>query len=957
MVRRCIRRSSLVRVNVSTIANNTAAPREAFNTSPDEQRSQSDIPYMFGNGKEAPNKPPAALSECKTAREDAKHGRTASGVSSREPQQLEDRQPLSALVTTTSDIKASNWVTKTSPHGILQANEGLAPTQQTKKEVKFVADGAVCEDRKTDDPWSLCADEVWKFEERQVNKWKENINNLLLFAGLFSTILAAFLAAFYMLLGPQTPDTTTQVLVVMAAQLSLLTAAITNHNLTDSQQAILDAAIVTTHPTTTTVSTGVLWFIALIFSLGAASISIAVDRASSLSRQSVRIWYLRRRGIQKWHVQAIIDILPILLQISLALFLVGLLNLVWHLDYIVAGISTIIIASLLLPTLLAVLMPYCYADCPYKSRSAWWCFVTLNRLAHSRITALVVKCGRTLWTGMTNVPTAAKSMTLGLRSLSAATRNWLSGLREIFTLNRLVQIRLATEISRLANFVWQNIREFPINAIRITTIWCQIVGAGVTSIWGRLSKACHEFTNWMRSRSHRPQTWGKWHSDTLGARNWREFENVIVRVDDTPEDMKLIMLAEADEMIMDDAFLVDVVHPFFQNGSLKSTVPALLRILRHRAHKVVVEKDQRDNNVTTLKWLRSEQDSAAIIAMADLCIDVLQKYDKPCHLNSDHLLDHLLQLIRAMPLIDPARVVCNRAGDLIQRAAALQQYLREARIDELDDGADECFLEYVVPAWLRVVDMEESLEPFYNILQKRFNGPASVRTTHILSHRALDVLECISLESHKASAEHQILIFDIVLKALDAGLDATSVYTRLVHLLPTPVLCREALDNIVSILCRFHMDFRLDLDDTRTLLAFLSHARKRLGTEQFIRITYLALRNSAFLSPEDFDRVHSNVRGALEVFVEYFSSSRVEKVVGTDAWLEFSQLLRECLAVAHVDVTRPARGRTLFGRDVINALERSMPLNPSLKRLSAPQKDDVEAPEEDPREINSALMQ
>lgn len=37
------------------------------------------------------------------------------------------------------------------------------------------------EDEKPEDPWSLCADEVWKFEEEQIKKWKENINSLLLF--------------------------------------------------------------------------------------------------------------------------------------------------------------------------------------------------------------------------------------------------------------------------------------------------------------------------------------------------------------------------------------------------------------------------------------------------------------------------------------------------------------------------------------------------------------------------------------------------------------------------------------------------------------------------------------------------------------------------------------------------------------------------------------------------------
>lgn len=47
--------------------------------------------------------------------------------------------------------------------------------------MKPTTDAKGREDEKTEDPWSLCAEEVWKFEENQVGKWKENINGLLLF--------------------------------------------------------------------------------------------------------------------------------------------------------------------------------------------------------------------------------------------------------------------------------------------------------------------------------------------------------------------------------------------------------------------------------------------------------------------------------------------------------------------------------------------------------------------------------------------------------------------------------------------------------------------------------------------------------------------------------------------------------------------------------------------------------
>ncbi|KAF9801968.1 hypothetical protein IEO21_09995 [Rhodonia placenta] len=801
MPRRRSSRSSPVGVNVSIIIENAVTVEGQATTASDEQRGGwSDTPYSAGAYPEEPQG-------------DAYDGRAASSGSGRE--WFDGGQLPPALVIGADDIEPPNQVTETSPHGVPQANEGLTPAQQSEKVIKSVAGGIVGEDKKVDDSWSLCADEVWKFEERQVNKWKENISNLLLFAGLFSTILAAFLAAFYMLLSPQAPDATTQVLVVMSIQLSLLTAAVANHNLTNTQQATLDAAIATTAPTTTTISTGVLWFIAVIFSLSAASISIAVgqwlhhhiDRASSLSRQSVRIWSLRRRGLQKWHVQAIIDSLPILLQISLASFLVGLLNIVWRLDYVVASISTIIIATLLLPTLFTIFMPYFDADCPYKSRAAWWCFVILNRFTHSRCTVVVVKCGKMLWMRMSNMVGATTRRVLSLRGFPAAARCMLSGLREILTLNQLVRLRPAAMIAHVAKrgqsltkSLLYHMRKLPSGAARTFSVLLQIVTHRLTNIQRRLPKFGRNCGNRMRWYPRIPESWSKWHLNTLGARNWREFENVLVRAANTPEEEKLMVLAEADEMIMDDAFLVNVVHPCFQNGSLESAVPALLRILRHRAHKVIVEHHA-GCGVTVLKWLTSEQDSAAIIAMADLCIDVLLKYDSPGSRNSHGLVDHLLQLIRAMPLIDPARMVCDRARDLIQWAATHQWQLHEAHIDALVNGAD---------------DRHSSLKPFLNILLKEFKdlSPKADSSNIVLTNCTLHILEKLAQESWEGNAEHQLLVLKVIHEACNTTPSAASVYANLPRLFlsPTLALSQDALDYFVTIIDYFHYLFRLNIE-------------------------------------------------------------------------------------------------------------------------------------------------
>lgn len=243
-------------------------------------------------------------------------------------------------------------------------------------------------DPESRDPWSLCAEKVWDYEIKMVAKWKDDIANLLVFDGLFMTILTGFIVAFYPTLRP---DPQTEVLLVISAQLSIVTANIGQTTLTNEQQASLKDASASATLTSFIISTNTLWFAAMICGISAASIAIAVsqwlhhhlDRPSTMSHRNIHMWWFRRRGLTKWEVQFIIDMLPLLLQVSMALFLIGLLQFLWTLNRIVAVVSTALVVTLLAPSLLSVFVPAFAPDCPYKSRAAWWSFCTLQWLVSS----------------------------------------------------------------------------------------------------------------------------------------------------------------------------------------------------------------------------------------------------------------------------------------------------------------------------------------------------------------------------------------------------------------------------------------------------------------------------------------------------------------------------------------------------------------------------------------------
>jgi len=230
--------------------------------------------------------------------------------------------------------------------------------------------------------WSLCAQMVWGHEKAIVDSANDELNALLIFAGLFSAIVTAFLVPYYPSLTPAT-DLVAQTLSIISMQLNNLSFIVTSgyinstHPLSsDPVNTTIDAA-----PDPDTISISALWFSALVFSLAAALIAIFVKQwlnrhampITSMPRQSVLVWYCRHRSFEKWGVTAIVGTVPILLQIALILFLVGLVLLLRTLNNTIFIIITTLFGILLAFSISTTVMPLfvpATADCPYKSPQA-----------------------------------------------------------------------------------------------------------------------------------------------------------------------------------------------------------------------------------------------------------------------------------------------------------------------------------------------------------------------------------------------------------------------------------------------------------------------------------------------------------------------------------------------------------------------------------------------------------
>ncbi|EMD37777.1 hypothetical protein CERSUDRAFT_50825, partial [Gelatoporia subvermispora B] len=71
--------------------------------------------------------------------------------------------------------------------------------------------------------WAKCADDLGKHDKEMAIGWKDQIDNLLVFAGLFSAVVTAFNVELYQQLSPDnTAEVTAQAMVHISAQLSSL---------------------------------------------------------------------------------------------------------------------------------------------------------------------------------------------------------------------------------------------------------------------------------------------------------------------------------------------------------------------------------------------------------------------------------------------------------------------------------------------------------------------------------------------------------------------------------------------------------------------------------------------------------------------------------------------------------------------------------------------------------------
>ncbi|KAH9922719.1 uncharacterized protein B0H18DRAFT_502378 [Fomitopsis serialis] len=229
--------------------------------------------------------------------------------------------------------------------------------------------------------------EIWDHENARVKRWRNEINSLLTFAGLFAAVVTGFGVQYYtMMQQPAAPDYNTQIL----ERISLQLAGFVNQTDSNPSQPLPSSLPPFDIPEIAPAHAYVaaLWFAALVCGLAAASIAILVNQwvnnlltpvalSGTGSHEQLRVWNLRHQTFRSWGLAVFIDIPSVLLQVALILFLVGLVGYLWQLSVRVAMPSLILVAVLLsflsVTTILPVFLAYSPFISPQSLFLRWVC--------------------------------------------------------------------------------------------------------------------------------------------------------------------------------------------------------------------------------------------------------------------------------------------------------------------------------------------------------------------------------------------------------------------------------------------------------------------------------------------------------------------------------------------------------------------------------------------------------
>ncbi|KAF7318284.1 hypothetical protein HMN09_00337100 [Mycena chlorophos] len=230
--------------------------------------------------------------------------------------------------------------------------------------------------------WSIYVKEAEKYDKSLVESWRSDMDGMLIFAGLFSASLTAFLVESYSNLTANSADTTVQLLTQISHQLS---AMANNTTYTPPAQEPFK-------PATSSLVCNLFWFISLGLSLACALIATLLKqwaqdflhranmRSSPVAR--ARVYSYLYDGLKRFKMHVIVDLIPALLHGALFFFFAGLIAFLLPVNKLMVAIVAAILGLALGTYMLLTILPLIASNSPYRTpmtNTFWKLYQQVNK--------------------------------------------------------------------------------------------------------------------------------------------------------------------------------------------------------------------------------------------------------------------------------------------------------------------------------------------------------------------------------------------------------------------------------------------------------------------------------------------------------------------------------------------------------------------------------------------------
>ncbi|KAJ7110664.1 hypothetical protein C8R44DRAFT_934383, partial [Mycena epipterygia] len=215
--------------------------------------------------------------------------------------------------------------------------------------------------------WAVYISEAETYDKALVDSWKSDMEGLLIFAGLFSASLTAFLVESYKTLNPDQGTITIAVLAQISRQLDA------RLNASSVDVSALEAFA----PTSVSLACNILWFLSLWASLSCALIATLVQqwardfiqrtemRPSPIIR--ARIFSYLYFGLRRFGMHKVVEFIPLLLHVSLLLFFAGLVAFLHPVNTVLMIMTAVLLGLISAAYAYLTVLPIFSSDSPYRT--------------------------------------------------------------------------------------------------------------------------------------------------------------------------------------------------------------------------------------------------------------------------------------------------------------------------------------------------------------------------------------------------------------------------------------------------------------------------------------------------------------------------------------------------------------------------------------------------------------